>query len=199
MASIDDITAPPAGASDPSPGWGALDDLPGNPLMWVLIISEILVFGAFFTAFSAMRAWHAQAFAADQMDLDRLAGGINTMILLTSGFLAANGARLCRLGRVRDCRLWLAAAVALGAAFLAVKGSEYAGEFSRGIGMETSPFFTLFYLMTGFHALHVVLGMIILAIVGWKCSPENVETGTAFWHMVDLVWVLLYPIVYLIR
>ncbi|HVI49616.1 MAG TPA: cytochrome c oxidase subunit 3 family protein [Candidatus Sulfotelmatobacter sp.] len=180
-------------------GWGALDDLPGNPLMWVLIISEILVFGAFFCAFSAARAWHAQAFAADQLELNRLAGGINTMILLTSGFLAANGARMAGLGRKTACRIWLAAAALMGAGFLVVKGFEYSAEFSRGIGMETSPFFTLFYLMTGFHALHVVLGIVILGIVGWKCSHENVETGTAFWHMVDLIWVLLYPIVYLIR
>jgi nitric oxide reductase NorE protein len=185
--------------SDEAPGWGALDHLPGNPLMWVLIISEILVFGAFFCAFSAERAWHAAAFAADQRHLDRLAGGANTMILLTSGFLAANGCRMAALGRVKACRLWLMGASLLGLAFLTVKGFEYAGEFAQGFGMETSPFFTLFYLMTGFHALHVVLGMVILGVVGWKCSLENVETGTAFWHMVDLIWVLLYPILYLIR
>jgi nitric oxide reductase NorE protein len=179
--------------------WGALDHLPGNPLMWVLIISEILVFGAFFCAFSAARAWHAAAFAADQMQLNRLAGGVNTMILLTSGLFAAIGARNAALGRVTPCRLWLGAAALMGVGFLTVKGFEYSAEFSHGIGMETSPFFTLFFLMTGFHALHVVLGIVILGIVGWKCSVENVETGTAFWHMVDLIWVLLYPIVYLIR
>ena len=180
-------------------GWGVLDALPGNPLMWVLILSELLVFGAFFAGFSADRALHPQAFAASQGRLDRVAGGINTMILLTSGLAAAMGLRHSAEGRILACRLWLLAASGLGIAFLVIKITEYAANSAQGITMETDDFFTLFYLMTGFHALHVVLGLVILGVVGWKCTPSNVETGTAFWHMVDLIWVMLYPIVYLIR
>lgn len=180
-------------------GWGVLDSLPGNPLMWILIISELLVFGAFFAGFSADRALHPAAFAASQAKLDRMAGGINTMILLSSGLAAALGVNAMHQGKILACRLWLAVAGALGVGFLAVKLSEYADKAAHGITMDTDDFFTLFYLMTGFHALHVVLGIVILAVVGWKCSLENVETGTSFWHMVDLIWVLLYPIVYLIR
>jgi len=183
----------------PQDSWGALDDLPGNPLMWVLIISELLVFGAFFAGFSAARVLHPLEFAASQARLDRLAGGINTMLLLSSGLCAALGSRARMLEDIRACRRWLMAAAALGCGFLIVKGVEYADKAAHGISIETDSFFTLFYLMTGFHALHVVLGLVILAVVGWKCSLENVETGTAFWHMVDLIWVLLYPIVYLIR
>jgi nitric oxide reductase NorE protein len=167
--------------------------------MWVLIISELLVFGAFFTGFSADRALHPAAFAASQARLDRLAGGINTMILLSSGLAAAMAVNAIERGKVLACRLWLVFAGGLGIGFLVVKGLEYADKAAHGISMNTDDFFTLFYLMTGFHALHVVLGLIILAVVGWKCSLENVETGTSFWHMVDLIWVLLYPIVYLIR
>lgn len=180
-------------------GWGALDSLPGNPLMWVLIMSELMVFGAFFAGFSADRALHPLAFAASQARLDRMAGGVNTMILLTSGLAAALGLRAIHQRKIVACRLWLAGAALLGVAFLSVKAVEYADNAARGITMETDDFFTLFYLMTGFHGLHVVLGIVILSVVGWKCSFENVETGTSFWHMVDLIWVLLYPIVYLIR
>ena len=180
-------------------GWGVLDSLPGNPLMWVLIISELMVFGAFFIGFSTARILHPAAFAASQALLDRVAGGVNTMVLLTSGLAAALGLKACGEGRIAACRIWLAAAAALGVTFLAVKGWEYWDKADHGIGMDTDTFFTLFFLMTGFHALHVVLGLIILAVVGWHCSAQNVETGTSFWHMVDLIWVLLYPVVYLIR
>jgi len=180
-------------------GWGVLDTLPGNPLMWVLILSELLVFGAFFVGFSTDRAMHPAVFAAQQTQLDRMAGGFNTMILLTSGLAAALALRSRSLGQERLCRLELMVAALLGVAFLVVKGHEYADMAQQGLTLESGDFFTLFYLMTGFHALHVVLGLVILSVVGWKCSLENVETGTAFWHMVDLIWVLLYPIVYLIR
>jgi nitric oxide reductase NorE protein len=184
---------------DQTAGWGVLDSLPGNPLMWILIISELLVFGAFFAGFSVDRALHPMAFAASQAHLNRITGGINTMILLSSGICAALALRSRSDGNVRRCRLWLGGAAGLGLAFLLVKGHEYANEAAQGMSIDTDSFFTLFYLMTGFHALHVVLGLIILAVVAWRCSPDNIETGTAFWHMIDLIWVLLYPIVYLIR
>jgi nitric oxide reductase NorE protein len=76
---------------------------------------------------------------------------------------------------------------------------EYADKAAHGIGIETDTFFTLFYLMTGFHALHVIMGLVVLVIVGWKNSVDNLETGAAFWHMVDLIWLILFPIVYLVR
>jgi len=180
-------------------GWGVLDSLPGNPLMWVLIISEMLVFGTFFVSFSAARILRPAIFFESQSHLDRVAGGVNTMILLTSGLAAAQALRARGEGRIGACRIWLSAAAALGLGFLGVKFVEYADHAAHGYSIDTDIFFTLFYLMTGFHALHVVLGMAILTIVGWKCSFANVETGTAFWHMVDLIWILLYPIVYLIR
>jgi nitric oxide reductase NorE protein len=87
----------------------------------------------------------------------------------------------------------------VGTLFLAAKFHEYAGKFAHGIGIETSPFWTLYFLSTGFHALHVVLGIVILGLVSHYASRQNVETGTAFWHMVDVIWIMLYPIVYLVR
>ncbi len=179
--------------------WGALSDLPGNPMMWVLILSELVVFGAFFAAFAVARAMDPAAFNASQAHLDRLAGGVNTMVLLTSGLAAALAVKTRSEGRITACRLWLATAGIGGVVFMGVKLAEYADKASQGIGLETDTFFTLFFLMTGFHFLHVALGLVFLGVVAWRCSIENVETGTAFWHMVDLIWVLLYPLVYLIR
>jgi len=94
----------------------------------------------------------------------------------------------------------------VGSVFLAVKAMEYSATLGAGLTIDTDTFFTLYFLLTGFHALHVVLGIVILLLVsrsGPETMPEtlieNLETGAAFWHMVDLVWVILYPLVYLIR
>ncbi len=96
-------------------------------------------------------------------------------------------------------RLWISGAVLLGIVFLWVKALEYGEKSAQGIDMETNTFFTLYYLLTGFHALHVVFGIIIRIIIGWKHSDENIEIGATFWHMVDLIWIILFPLIYLLR
>jgi nitric oxide reductase NorE protein len=180
-------------------GWGPLSALPGHPLMWVLIASELAVFGLALLGYAGARARDPLGFAAAQDSLDRLAGTINTAILLTSGLFAALANIAAQDGRRRRARVCLGAAGTLGIAFLAVKALEYTLEFAAGVNIDTHPFFTLYFLITGFHALHVVLGLILLAIVARSAAPAAVETGTAFWHMVDLVWVLVFPCLYLLR
>jgi nitric oxide reductase NorE protein len=188
-----------ASDSDGAAGWGPLSALPGNPLMWVLIASELAVFGGALLGYAGARARDPLGFALDQDQLNRLAGTINTAALLTSGLFAALAGVARREGRRAAARLNLAAAAALGVVFLAVKAVEYSTELAAGHDLDSSPFFTLYFLVTGFHALHVVLGLVILAIVARFDSPENIETGTAFWHMVDLVWILIFPCFYLLR
>lgn len=179
-------------------GWGPLSSLPGNPLMWVLIVSELLVFGAFLWGFAAARLLHPETFAAGRAVLDQGLGGLNTIILVSSGWCAAQAVQAERNGAAAAAiRRWLGGSAALGLAFLIVKGIEWSHEAALGHGLTSDVFFTLFFLMTGFHAAHVALGIVILAIVAARPSPENLETGTAFWHMVDLIWLLLFPIVYL--
>ena len=99
----------------------------------------------------------------------------------------------------RGHRAALFGAMASGLFFLAIKVVEYADKIDQGFTPETDMFFQLYYMMTGFHALHVVMGLIILGLATWRDSLENMETGAAFWHMIDLIWVLLYPFVYLLR
>ena len=171
-----------------------LDELPGDLMIWVLIVSELLVFGAGLLAFLGMRAMDPVGFAADQAALNRVAGAANTIVLVTSGYCAARAVH-----SVRNMRLWLAAAMAFGVVFLIVKWYEYAEKARLGISIETSDFFTFYYLLTGFHALHVVAGLIIFALLMRWGNPRNLEAGAAFWHMVDLVWVLLFPIIYLVH
>jgi nitric oxide reductase NorE protein len=183
----------------PNPGWGPLSALPGNPLMWILIASELAVFGVALMGYTGARVRDPAGFAAAQDTLDRLAGTINTAVLLTSGMFAA----LATAARRRDDRLrgrlCLALAAALGAVFLGVKAVEYTNEIAAGYDMDSGTFFTLYYLITGFHAIHVFVGMLVLGIVAAFDSLENYETGTAFWHMVDLIWIVIFPCIYLLR
>ncbi len=180
-------------------GWGPLSQLPGNPMIWLLIISEIAVFGAGFAGFVISFLIDPQTFTTSQDTLNRLAGAINTMVLITSGFFAALAVREEADGNTTRMRAFIALAILTGIVFLAVKYVEYSAEIAHGHVMGTNNFYTLYYLLTGFHALHVVLGIVILAIVAWKHSLDNLETGAAFWHMVDLIWVILFPVVYLMR
>jgi len=178
---------------EPPPG-----GLPGELLMWVLILSEIAVFGAGLLAFLAVRLSDPAGFAEAQSHLHRTGAAANTLVLVTSGWLAALATRAAEAGHIRRLRLLLVPAILLGAVFLVLKGMEYADLFAQGIGTETHAFYTFSYLLTGFHAAHVLAGMILLALVGWLGTPKAVETGAAFWHMVDLIWVLLFPVVYLL-
>jgi len=177
--------------------WGALSSLPGNAMMWILILGEIAVFSALLAGFSVARVLDPATFETSQSQLHRLLAGSNTIVLVTSGFLVAVAVQLRR--QDRPARAPYLAGMLLGVLFLAIKGVEYADLLSAGIGIETNSFFRLYFLITGFHALHIALGLVILGIVFFADSVANMETAAAFWHMLDTIWVLIYPIVYLLR
>lgn len=185
--------------NDPQEDWGPLSGLSGNPIMWILIASELLVFGAIFISFGFARLAEPQIFAEAQDHLNRFAGAVNTMVLLTSGLFAAIAVHFQSRDETTKVRFAIAGAIVLGVVFLGVKFIEYADKFEQGISTETNTFFMFYYLATAFHAMHVVFGIVLLLIVGWKNSMENIVTGTAFWHMVDLIWVILFPLIYLMR
>ncbi|MFB9261628.1 cytochrome c oxidase subunit 3 family protein [Bradyrhizobium erythrophlei] len=179
--------------------WGVLAGLPGEPMIWVLIFSEFAVFGLLLGAFAVARFINPSVFSAGQAVLDPSLAGLNTLALVTSGWAAAHGALAARQDRRHACRRWLALAIGLGGAFVAIKILEYINEVAAGAGLETSTFFTVYFLLTGFHLLHVHLGMVILTLVARGADAAAVETGTSFWHMVDLVWIVMFPIIYLVR
>lgn len=174
------------------------DELPGELMIWVLIVSELLVFGAGLIAFLAVRLTDQSVFAASQDMLNRSMGATNTIVLVTSGYFAAKANR-CAATNPGKTRKWLAIAFGFGVVFLVIKYLEYAEKAQHGIDIETNGFFTFYYLLTGFHAMHVVAGLVVFALLFWRPTTNNVEAGTSFWHMVDLVWVLLFPIIYLLR
>lgn len=177
----------------PPPFW---ENLPGDLMMWVLIVSELLIFGVGLTIFLALRLVDPAGFAEAQTHLHRTGAGIGTVLLVTSGWLAALAAH--GTGNPWRCRAQLAGAIVLGGAFMILKGQEWVDLFAQGITFETHAFYTFSFMLTGFHAAHVIAGMLLLAFVAIRPAPRPVEVGAAFWHMVDLVWVLLFPVVYLI-
>ncbi|MGJ4930047.1 cytochrome c oxidase subunit 3 [Bradyrhizobium sp. HKCCYLS2038] len=178
--------------------WDVFEGLPGDAMIWVLILSELVAFGLLLGAFIVARALNPAVFAAGQAMLDGPLAALNTIVLVTSGWAAARAAAAARFASRRGARRWIALAMLLGAAFIAIKLTEYGNEIASGASLESSVFFTLYFLLTGFHLLHVALGIVILAIVSRGAAPHGVETGTAFWHMVDLVWIVMFPVLYLV-
>lgn len=167
--------------------------------MWVLILSEMLVFAAFFGVFSWQHAAQPALFDSSQQLLNPILGGINTMVLLSSGLFAALAIQAIADENSRRCRQYLGLTIALGLIFCTIKIAEYADKLAAGLTPETNTFFSFYYLLTAFHFAHVLFGLALLTLAYWRTSRANVETVTAFWHMVDLIWIILYPLLYLLR
>lgn len=180
--------------------------MPGDLAMWFFILAEITVFSILILAFAVTQRLQPQLFADGRMALDASMGLALTLSLLTSGLLAALAVARVRQGRGGSGPL-LVAALLSACVYVWLKLGEYGHLLTLGLDMEHDTFFTLYWLLTGFHFLHVLLGMAILAFMAvraWRgayaadnCS--GLESGALYWHMVDLVWVLLFPLVYLLQ
>ncbi len=187
--------------------------------MWIFLASEVLLFTGLFAVYFAYRAEYAAEFKQAAKHTDLLLGSADTVILICASFLVALGVREVRQGRSGRTEWLLWGAVALGALFEILKGTEYLHHFSEGIypgayyQLEALPtpganaFFTLYFLMTGLHALHVAGGMAVLAwlAVGTRRGAYTpgyhtpLELGGMYWHLVDVIWVFLWPMFYLLR
>lgn len=181
--------------------------LPGDLAMWCFIFAELLVFGIFFLVYAFARARNVELFNASQLELNRVSGLVNTLLLITSSYFVVRAVETIRVGRSQTCARWLAAAMVCGAGFLVLKLVEFAVKVDAGISMSTNTFY-MFYLFLGFfHFMHVVLGMMILGAVAVKAwrggysaqEHSGVETGASYWHMVDLVWIVLFPLIYVLH
>ena len=164
-------------------------------MIWILILGELGVFAVLLTGFAVAGLMDPATFSAGHARLHPVLAGSNTLVLLTSGFLTARAVE--RAHRGLSVRGLIALAMGLGVVFLVIKGVEYSALFGVGIGIETDGFFRLYFLITGFHALHIVFGIMLLGIVTFSRDVENLETGAAFWHLLDVLWMLIFPVVYL--
>ena len=180
---------------------------PGDLAIWVFIYAELLVFGVFFLAYAFARANNVELFNESQQLLDRTAGAINTVALITSSYFVVRAVAAIRAGAHRRCAQWLFAAMGMGGVFLMVKVMEFSDKLGQGITLSSNTFYMFYLSLTYFHFLHVIMGMVILAVVAMKArrggytpeSHQGVETGASYWHMVDLVWLILFPLVYVMR
>lgn len=181
--------------------------MPGDLAMWCFILAELLVFGIFFLAYAFARARNVELFNASQLELDRVSGAINTVVLITSSYFVVRASAAIRNNDGRLCARWLAAALGCGSIFIVLKLIEFAAKVEAGITMSTNTFYMFYLGLAFFHFMHVVLGMVILAAValkarsgGYSASEHaGVETGAAYWHMVDLVWIILFPLIYVLH
>ncbi len=180
---------------------------PGDLVIWIFICAELLVFGILFLAYAFSRSNNLDLFNTSQRLVNQEAGALNTLILITSSFFVVRAVAAIREGRVEQCGHWLIATILMGSGFIVVKVFEFSEKFAAGISLSTNTFFTYYLSMTAFHFMHVVLGLIILGAIWLKNrrggysrqEHTGVETGASYWHMVDLVWIILFPLVYVIR
>jgi nitric oxide reductase NorE protein len=181
--------------------------LAGDLAIWFFIMAELLAFAVFFAAYAFTRAAHVEEFNLAQQMLNRDAGAINTLLLLTGSAFVVRAVQAALAGESRRGAPWMLAAIVCGLAFLGVKVAEYAVAFDQGLSLSRSTFDMFYLSLTFFHFMHVVLGLVILVAL-WlglragRYGPHNMnglESGAAYWHMVDLLWLILFPLVYVIH
>jgi cytochrome c oxidase subunit 3 len=185
--------------------------------MWIFLGSETLLFAGLFGLYASYRVEYPVEFADAIRHNTEWIGSVNTLVLITSSVCVAAAVAAIRMDRRRACLVALAGAMLLGLAFLGLKTIEYGEHFAEGIApghhyssaelasVGANRFFTLYYAMTALHALHVIAGLAILAWVAIRVKRRRttkerhveLELGGLYWHLVDIVWIFLWPLLYL--
>ncbi len=174
--------------------------------VWTFLATEVLLFGALFTAYTVFRMKYPEMFRVEHAKLDRVLGAVNTVVLITSSLMVVLGVDAIKRGKARLLEACFGATILLAALFLCVKYAEYTAKFHHGLYPRTNLFFSLYFMMTGLHGIHVLLGMGLLSYVivlsrrgrlseAWYTPAEM---SGLYWHFVDLVWIYLFPLLYLI-
>ena len=181
--------------------------LPAVGGLWVFILGDMIIFGLFFGAFMVNRAQDVETFILSQRFLNQHYGAINTFFLITSSWLVALALQAARNKKDAVVPKLIAIAFFFGLGFIVIKIIEYGEKIGAGITLVSDDFFMYYYMYTGIHLLHLLLGMGALFFL-WTMSRKGdftdtkikiFEGGAAYWHMVDLLWIVLYPLLYLVR
>jgi len=173
--------------------------------MWIIIFLELLTFGMALVAFVYYGRQEPDVFHQSRLQLNTTFGAVNTIFLLTSGLFMAAAVQEFKEKNIKKSSLYFNLAMLGGVLFIVVKSIEYYHKIEAGISMETNMFFTFYWLLTAFHLIHVVVGLVILNWTNRGITRKNPDTAIedieacgAFWHMCDLIWLLLFPVLYLI-
>jgi nitric oxide reductase NorE protein len=178
---------------------------PGGVLIWIVIFLEVITFGLGLMGLAYYGRLEPSLFHESRLQLNITLGSVNTVILLTSGYFMARAVQSFKMGNLARTNLFFRLTLLGGLFFTLIKGFEYYAKIEAGLGMDANMFFTSYWLLTGFHLVHVLVGMVILGWIQFKMNrpasdinADDVEAGAAFWHMCDLIWLLLFPALYLI-
>lgn len=183
--------------------------LPGDLAVWFFIFAELAVFGILFISFGVARSFDPDTFASVRQVLHPWTGLINTVGLITASYLVATAVHRLRK-RQTHVTLLLTGAIAASTVYTFGKLWEYADLYSNGYNLGTDTFFMFYFFLTFFHFMHVVLGQIILVVLAVKANRgdynsdsngddmNGMESGASYWHMVDLVWLVLFPMLYVL-
>jgi len=174
--------------------------------VWTFLATEVLLFGALFTGYTVFRMKYPEMFRVEHAKLDRVLGGINTVVLITSSLMVVLGVDAIKRGKARLLEACFGATILLAAVFLCIKYVEYTAKFHHGIYPGTNIFFSIYFMLTGLHGVHVLLGMGLMSYVivlsrRGRLSANYftpAEMSGLYWHFVDLVWIYLFPLLYLI-
>ncbi|KRD06620.1 cytochrome C oxidase subunit III [Mycobacterium sp. Root265] len=184
---------------------GRHNHIPGESSMWFFVIGDLIIFGAYFVAYVYYRGQQPELFLESQARLNLDIGVANTVVLLTSSLFVALGTSAARCGKTADGVRLFGIALGLGAAFPVLKLFEYVPEIVAGVTPGTNLFFMYYFVMTGLHLCHVMLGLVILSFVlrnlRGRAAPKIsfVETAATYWHMVDVLWLVLFALLYVMR
>ncbi len=180
---------------------------PGDFGIWVIIYVEFVTFAALFVGYAFARRADVALFNESQLLLDQRFGFINTLVLITSSWFVVKAVQAIKKNDSKLSSAWLFRAMGVGSIFIVIKVMELSEKFEQGINLSTNTFFMFYLMLTIFHFLHVVLGLIILFNIYKKTKiggysdvdHRGMETGASYWHLVDLLWIVLFPLVYIMR
>ena len=181
--------------------------LPGVEGVWVFVIADMTVFAVLFGSFVVSRHHNPALFEASRHALNPNFGGVNTLILLTSSWCAALALDAVRKSSFVLAQRFIGGALLCGVAFMVSKAIEYTEKLEAGVSLLTNDFFMYYFTLTGIHLFHVLAGNIVLIVLWFMArsrsfDPERpvvLECGAIYWHMVDLLWIILFPLLYLMR
>lgn len=180
---------------------------PGGILIWIIVLVELLTFGIALIVFRVNFHQDYDTFLASQNMLSKNIGLFNTIVLITSGYFMATTLINIKHSKLKEAGKWLIFTIITGLVFLIVKGWEYSLKLESGNTFGSSDFFDFYWMLTSFHFVHVVVGVIILSVLWFKLRKGeydatnyfDIESGGIFWHMCDLIWILLFPVLYLLQ
>lgn len=187
---------------------GESEHLPGEKGIWILVLGEMSVFGILFGAYLYARGNEPAVFDASQHYLNTNYAFINTILLICSSLLVVNAIRALRLGGQAIASKLFASALLCGLAFSVLKIFEYHDKVHNNLVVSTNNFFMWFFTLTGYHFYHLIVGMGLLVVLVYKTrmskefSPRQLrfaESCAVYWHMVDLLWIVLFPLLYLVK